>query len=272
MKMTRKILPALLMLVVSAIMLSTASLAWFAMNPSVEATGMTVNVKSDSVYLLIVAEDNEGDAAPAASEIQTANTISATGVGLDKDGKGNSITDVYPSAYYNDSLKGEDGEGDRTIKVSVGGDFKTASNWYYATAQDASTSDMKTDSDTPLTTFAEYVVRYKYYVTLAAGSSAIDNLKVSGLTITDKNGTTDAPNTLDPLKVVVACGDAYEEFDKNTSDGTVDLTGAAQLTDSAVFEICVYVYYNGNDSSVTTNNIANLAAADITFSLATSNG
>ncbi len=271
MKMTRKILPALVMLIVSAIMLSTASFAWFAMNPSVEATGMTVNVKSDSVYLLIVAEEDASADAPTASEIQTANKISADGVGLDKDGEGNPITDVYPSAFYNNSLKGKDDEGNRTVAISVGGDFKTPGNWYYATAKDAASSDMKTDSDTPLTTFAEYVVRYKYYVTLAEGSNAIDNLKVSGLTITDKNGTGEDPDTLDPLKVVVACGDVYEEFDKNTSNGTLDLTGAAQLTDSAVFEICVYVYYNGNDSSVTTNNIANLAAADITFNLATSN-
>lgn len=42
MKNTRKLIPALAMLLVSAVMMSTASFAWFTMNSTVEATGMQV--------------------------------------------------------------------------------------------------------------------------------------------------------------------------------------------------------------------------------------
>ena len=42
MKMTRKLIPAIAMLLVSAVMMSTASFAWFTMNSTVQATGMTV--------------------------------------------------------------------------------------------------------------------------------------------------------------------------------------------------------------------------------------
>ena len=46
MKKARKIIPALAMLLVSAIMMSTASFAWFTMNEKVTATGMQVQAKS----------------------------------------------------------------------------------------------------------------------------------------------------------------------------------------------------------------------------------
>ena len=42
MKMTRKLIPAIAMLLVSAVMMSTASFAWFTMNSTVDATGMQV--------------------------------------------------------------------------------------------------------------------------------------------------------------------------------------------------------------------------------------
>jgi len=46
MKKMRKIIPALAMLLVSAIMMSTASFAWFTMNDEVTATGMQIQAKS----------------------------------------------------------------------------------------------------------------------------------------------------------------------------------------------------------------------------------
>lgn len=58
MKSTRKLIPALVMLLVSAVMLSTASFAWFASNPDVEATNMKVNVNSDVKFLEIATAVN----------------------------------------------------------------------------------------------------------------------------------------------------------------------------------------------------------------------
>ena len=56
MKKTRKLIPALAMLLISAVMMSTASFAWFSMNKQVTATGMTIQAQSDNVWLVI----NEG--------------------------------------------------------------------------------------------------------------------------------------------------------------------------------------------------------------------
>ena len=52
MKKMRRLIPAIAMLLVSAVMLSTASFAWFTMNEKVEATGMTVQAKSDGTMVI----------------------------------------------------------------------------------------------------------------------------------------------------------------------------------------------------------------------------
>ena len=55
MKKMRKIIPALAMLLVSAIMMSTASFAWFTMNEAVTATGM--NIQAQAGGSLVIKKD-----------------------------------------------------------------------------------------------------------------------------------------------------------------------------------------------------------------------
>ncbi|MBQ9797846.1 MAG: hypothetical protein IJW50_09015 [Clostridia bacterium] len=55
MKKMRKLLPAFAMLLVSAIMMSTASFAWFSMNEQVTATGMSVQAKAAGNLLISTA-------------------------------------------------------------------------------------------------------------------------------------------------------------------------------------------------------------------------
>lgn len=55
MKKMRKLVPAFAMLMVAAIMMSTASFAWFTMNESVTATGMTVQAKASGNLLISTA-------------------------------------------------------------------------------------------------------------------------------------------------------------------------------------------------------------------------
>ena len=67
MKKLRRLVPAFLMLLLSATLLSTSTFAWFSMNKTVTATNMKVTVTTDNTYLLINTGDND-----TASEIQTA--------------------------------------------------------------------------------------------------------------------------------------------------------------------------------------------------------
>ncbi|MGI6716577.1 MAG: hypothetical protein ACOX3X_05195 [Eubacteriales bacterium] len=60
MKATKKIIPALVMLLVSAVLLSTASYAWFSMNTQVTATGMSVTAKAPTSLLISKTSATEG--------------------------------------------------------------------------------------------------------------------------------------------------------------------------------------------------------------------
>ena len=54
MKATRKLIPAIAMLLISAVMMSTATFAWFSTNTSVTAGGMAIQAKSETIFLQIV--------------------------------------------------------------------------------------------------------------------------------------------------------------------------------------------------------------------------
>lgn len=54
MKLTKKLIPAIVMLMFSAVMLVTSSFAWFSMNKEVSATGMSVTAQGKQIYLQIV--------------------------------------------------------------------------------------------------------------------------------------------------------------------------------------------------------------------------
>lgn len=75
MKLSRKLVPAIAMLLVSAVMLSTASFAWFSMNTTVNATGLNVQAKAMG-SLIITAKDKAADdivtGHPKATETQVA--------------------------------------------------------------------------------------------------------------------------------------------------------------------------------------------------------
>ena len=72
MKLSRKLIPAFAMLLVSAIMLTTASFAWFSTNDQVSATGMSV--KATTAENLVISADNSsfGTAPISLSDADTA--------------------------------------------------------------------------------------------------------------------------------------------------------------------------------------------------------
>ena len=69
MKLTRKLIPAFVMLLVSAVLMSTASFAWFSMNETVEATGMKVTADAEFIFLEIKGTEDT-DFSPKGKRIQ----------------------------------------------------------------------------------------------------------------------------------------------------------------------------------------------------------
>ena len=97
----------------------------------------------------------------------------------------------------------------------------------------------------------------------------MDILRVDSVTIADASNADGTK--LNPVRVVVACGNQMEEFSLTKLQGTVDLTGDSDLTAAEALEVILYVYYDGNDSTVTTNDVAAISSANIEFKLVAEN-
>ena len=231
MKLTRKLIPAFVMLLVSAVLMSTASFAWFAMNTNVTATGMSVSANSDSIFLEIKGS-TDGD---------TWKTVGT-----------NAFTaSLYPAAH--NTL------ADAAAVTTVG-------NWYYKYS--ASATDYTSSAEpTTLEGFTGYVAHTTYEIRLNPNmvKTAYD-LYVSSITIPENKG----------ISVIICCEGStkYKEFSASQStawashdDNIADTLTMANNDDS--FTIDVYIYINGNDSNVYTNNATNLGG-EISFALSAS--
>ena len=253
MKNVRKFLPALAMLIVSALMLSTASLAWFAMNDVVTAENMSVTIRSESVYLVIAAVD--ADDVLDADDVRTNGDTSDDGIAIGS-------TDLLPAAYYqNGQVKGAD-----DFYVQNASQLALSSSWYTAPALSSGSSAIDTSRIVQLDDgFDGYVVRYRYYVTLSTGSDPVNNMQVKNVSVT--KGTVNEGTDITPVKVVVACNGVFDEYSSAKTSSTTDFLPTQTLTSANVAEITVYVYYDGNASTVYTENLADLSDANITFQL-----
>lgn len=91
MKNTRKLIPAIAMLLVSAVMMSTASFAWFTMNSKVEATGISMTAVAPAS--LWIAQETADSSEPA-----WLSAIALVNENTDTNGSGYLYLPVTPKA------------------------------------------------------------------------------------------------------------------------------------------------------------------------------
>ena len=228
--MKKTILPALAMLIISAVMLSTASYAWFAIGSSVTATGMTVGIKSDSAFLVIAADGDQ-------------SKINAT-YDVDSVTFTDGAVKVYPVAL-NETALGALSDVDFRDEVT------NKSVWYYKTADDRSESESTTNAVTVTKDLSNYTVHYRVYVSVSPATPFTMGAVTAKVTIDG-----DAA-----VGVVVAGPDGYENY-KAENDHTslpVSITGtetlAKQIDEKTPIAFDIYIYYNGEHQNVYTDNL-----------------
>jgi len=256
----RKLIPAVGMLVASAMMLSSSTYAWFSMNDTVTATGMTVQAKSNNTFLLINTGDND-----TADEIQTAGAVT-----IPVDTISAEEAQVFPSKPKEASEIGENKRFTTGTPVTNASTAATAANWY--TAQNNNPGDsndsVKNIHDLNSTSgdayyFSNYVVKRTVYLTLADGSNPAHNLTVTP-SIADAIAN-DTPDDVSAVKVLVATGSNYVILDNTMSTAQSLHTTDFTITDTEAVAVDIYLYYDGEADAVYTNNIADLAAAAVTL-------
>jgi hypothetical protein len=250
-----KLMSAIGMLTVSAAMLVSSTFAWFSMNKKVTASTMSISAKSDSTFLLIGTGNND-----TAGEIQTAKSTSAD------IGTAEQFTQLIPSTpavaadltTYATELAG-------SAAVTNKATAEVEANWWTANSSDPANATTNTINVTPLTStnFDEYVIKRTVYLTVAVGANQANSLTIKP-TFTAQSE--DQGKVFDGIKVLVATSDGVMTTLTNTQSGSaVSIQGTNNITSAGVLTVDLYIYYDGKDSTVYSNNYANLTGADVEF-------
>lgn len=230
---------AIAMVLVAAVALGSATYAWFVSNNTVEATTSTISAQSNSAYLVI--------------DKVTTSTDSTSSVTISGDNK-----PLYPATI--DKVDG-------------------AATWYsaYASAVDAST--MKASSKfiigkkgTAAEAQAEdYAITETFYIGTGTYDGEFTDLKVTGVAVA--NGATSELSSA--MRVLVVCGTNWQVWSADGEqlysgdDAGAALKGSVSKGNDAAVD--VYVYYDGDDTNVFSNNLTdidedNALGLTITFS------
>ncbi len=272
MKKSLKLIPAIVMLLISAILVSTSTFAWFSMNTTVRVTGMQVTAKSSNTFLLIGT-----GAENTVSEIQGAKhrEVAVT------------VDDVNAYVYPSKPITGSDA-GVISAAVMDAATAGDPTKWYTANSSDPEYSTVNGSSASVIENarvlssgnFDDYVIVRTVYLTLAAGSDDANNLWVTleglddGLPVV--SGAVPSSGTgYDAVRILVVANDGanynWVTLDKD-SPAKVSLHDQHNITftDDKVVTVNIYIYYDGSDASVFTNNIANLRGLkfDLAFDVA----
>ena len=225
----KKLIPALCMLLVAASILGTSTYAWFSMNDTVEANGMSVNAVSEAIFLEITGADPEGN------------------------------YDVTANAGMNQGLKPVAHTGTFANKSAVDN-----GTWYfkYVKSTDAQGRPVYSEQKN-IQISADYVASTSFNVKVRdddnyGGENAYD-LYLSNVTINSGLGG---------LTVIIATETKCFEFTAD-NDGDFDVNADNILFDEVTSDpqtVYVYIYFDGNNADVITDNIENLVGS-VTFKL-----
>ena len=241
MKLSRRLIPAIAMLMVSAVLMSTASFAWFSMNTQVTATGLQVTAKAPSASLLISQDDDTG----FGSTIALANES----VDMTADSKINPVTDDNTHKEFFEltpagmALVNEAGK----LVAPAGGNLPAVvdNEWY----------DVATTTD---------VYKDTFYLKLDDASGASKKIRLTAA----YNGVTDTAIKSAFHIIVFVNGVYVDEMDMG--DATIEIAELCTLSGGEgvrATEITIYAFLDGNDDQCMNANMSTefTAKIDLTF-------
>lgn len=249
----KKFAAALAMLLVSVLTLSTATFAWFSMNTSVTAQGMSVTAKSDTVFLQI-----KGNADEAYSGVGKAALTGA----------------VLPVSHATKTI-GAVNYGKAFEALT---DITTVANWWYGYSASADVSTLnestasKFDGDAIFeslitsTSKTGYFLKTVYDVNINSNSglTTASDLVISEVTIAATEGTEGA--IADGVTVIIAGVDGYAEYNASSTTASGVIANSIPK-DAESTKVTVYIYIDGENANVKTVNAEKLAGS-ISFKLA----
>ncbi len=269
MKKFRKLIPAMCMLLISAVLVGTSTFAWFSMQETVTVTGLQVTAKTDQPYLII---DNTETTVTGLQTLPAVDKGSSVDFKMTADNsKLNPVAhEVFTDATVIEATKEV---GSKTVLT----------NWYWHTAQVTTATDAKNDEDAlkiEFTDFGKYVIKQTVYMTIVKDTPTLSDITAT-VTIAENDTDTNGDKAkFEAARVILATYTNTKEY-TDTSKGTAksvkefshDDTTATSLecgevvstgadTDT-IIKVDIYIYIDGADKTIFTDNIAKLESAKI---------
>ena len=244
MKKFRKLLPALSMLLISALLMGSSTFAWFSMNTTVSATGMKVQATTSKNLVISTDKTLKNNENTSISSVQ-ANPLYLRPVST------GSVGGETVSFFKN------------TSGVNI--DYTTGSKKEGATFEAATVTDVTSSTTSSPTTVFD-VVKYTFYIRADMPADSSDASKFSKLVVSSIqfNGST-SKNISKSLRVGVRCltgettvggglifapvtghSTSYKAIAKA---GTVSSTDTLETTDNVVISTAQSIA-DGNDSNL----------------------
>lgn len=236
----KKIIPALCMLLISAVLMGTSTYAWFSMNTQVSATGMKVTANSTNLFL----------------QISGSTTF----------------TDPATSVDYNEQT----GTKLKPATPVLAAENASITKWQTATSNDPSNATSgATPADIAPGTLGEYVYSKELYFRIAPNSTAkATDLVIAGVTMEGGNSSK-ALNKALRVAVAGAAGVQVWTYADGTWKKDAGKSAAAILATVTTTEATakLYIWFDGTDENCTTNNAANLDTLTftVTFTVTAAN-
>lgn len=219
MKKFKKLIPALCMLLVSAVMLGSTTYAWFSMNKTATASGMNVTATSNEQFFVISNTNTLATETKITSVTKTAGGVTDAAHNITAaDNK------VYPVAF-------------------VSGDAPTGVNKPWYTARSNSRDDHTMAEGTAIgvdTGATDYMLTYTLYIGLSSDSQAqTSKVKVTA-TITGEAGVAIQIGTTDLMELKTGVA----------KDTSADIA----FTPGEAVEVKIYAFIDGNQETVKSSN------------------
>ena len=234
----KQLIAAVAMVLVAMIALGSSTYAWFASNNSVTAQSMSVSAKSDALFL----------------EIRTgAGTFNGSTIAINATNAGstapeNGLLPITP--VFSDS---------------------TLSTWKYSYSNSVSSSTSNgnwTNVATNAPNIGNYVLINEF-----ALRTTVEGTSIANIVATEVSATTDAAeNSIDEaVRVLIVGPNGYQIWDAGTKTFTTPASESNKLFSSVTYDantsggqsVKVYVYYDGEDEKLYTNNLTTLAGMQV---------
>ena len=234
---------AIAMVLVAAVALGSATFAWFVSNNKVDATTSKISAQSNSAFMYIRDEKEESkDLRTDESSVVNASLFPAHWVTTDESAAGGNYNGKDAASFYTAFGTSADESG------------------YVMDAKSLKkvTADGKTDGSTDAAVAGKYAVMNTFFV--GSKGANLENLKVESCSI--KGEASESAEFDGALRVLVTCGDKWVLCGPNSvlasSGGDSVLTSTVSATES---EIKMFVFYDGDDAKIYTNNLEALKTA-----------